>query len=290
MKQSLVRRVMTGCCLTLLTAAGASAQVLGTFSWQMQPYCNIVTLTLTQTPGGFTADGSDNQCGAAKLAGAAGMALFNPDGTVGLEFTIVTAPSGKAVHVSASVNPGNGSGSWTDSVGNSGTMALGAPGSGSPRPLPASGLGAAVITSAEIAPNAVGVSNINAAQVQTRITGSCPAGQTVSGVNQNGSVTCAAPPVELLAAFVASNGALTRGSGATNALSLGTGLYEVGFNRDVTQCYYSANSFDASSRVVQQLQPRSGNPNGVFLSLKTTDGANTLVNGSFYLTVFCPRP
>ena len=72
MKQSLVRRVMTGCCLTLLTAAGASAQVLGTFAWQMQPYCNIVTLTLTQTPGGFTADGSDNQCGAAKLAGAAG--------------------------------------------------------------------------------------------------------------------------------------------------------------------------------------------------------------------------
>ena len=290
MKPSLIRRVLTGCCLTLLTAAGASAQVLGTFSWQMQPYCNIVTLTLTQTPGGFTADGSDNQCGAAKLAGAAGMALFNPDGTVGLEFTIVTAPSGKAVHVSASVNPGNGSGSWTDSVGNSGTMALGAPGSGSPRPLPASGLGAAVITSAEIAPNAVGVSNINAAQVQTRITGSCPAGQTVSGVNQNGSVSCAAPPVELLAALVSSNATLTRGSGATNALSLGTGLYEVGFNRDVTQCYYSANSFDPSSRVVHQLQPRSGNPNGVFLLLRTTDGTNTLANGSFYLTVFCPRP
>jgi hypothetical protein len=124
MTHTLVRRVLAGCSLILLTVTGASAQVFGTFSWQMQPYCNIVSLTLTQTPGGFTVDGSDNQCGAAKLAGAAGMALFNPDGTVGLEFTIVTAPSPKAVHVSASVNPGTGNGSWTDSVGNSGSFTL----------------------------------------------------------------------------------------------------------------------------------------------------------------------
>ena len=76
MTHTLVRRVLAGCSLILLTVTGASAQVFGTFSWQMQPYCNIVSLTLTQTPGGFTVDGSDNQCGAAKLAGAAGMALF----------------------------------------------------------------------------------------------------------------------------------------------------------------------------------------------------------------------
>ena len=83
--------------MTLMLAASASAQVFGTFSWQMQPYCNIVTMTITQIPGGYTIDGNDNQCGVGgKLAGAAGMALLNPDGTVGLEFTIVTAPSGKA--------------------------------------------------------------------------------------------------------------------------------------------------------------------------------------------------
>ncbi|MBL8137833.1 MAG: hypothetical protein JNL48_14505 [Acidobacteria bacterium] len=62
-----------------------------------------------------------------------------------LNFTIVTAPSGKAVHVAAVVNPVTGSGTWTDSVGNTGNFALGAPGSGSPRPLPASGIGASAI-------------------------------------------------------------------------------------------------------------------------------------------------
>ncbi len=156
-----IRLALTALGMALLTASGASAQVFGTFSWQMQPYCNIVTLTITQIPGGYTIDGNDNQCGVGgKLAGAAGMALLNPDGTVGLEFTIVTAPSGKAVHVSASINPATGSGPWTDSIGNTGNFALGSPGSGSPRPFPASGLGAATVTAAELAPAAVGTSQL----------------------------------------------------------------------------------------------------------------------------------
>lgn len=187
-----IRLALTALCMTLLAASGASAQVFGTFSWQMQPYCNIVTLTITQIPGGYTIDGNDNQCGVGgKLAGAAGMALLNPDGTVGLEFTIVTAPSGKAVHVSASINPANGSGPWTDSVGNTGNFALGSPGSGSPRPFPASGIGASVITTTEIAAGAVGASDINTAEVQARVTGACSAGQAVSQVNANGTVVCA---------------------------------------------------------------------------------------------------
>ncbi len=151
-----LRVVMMALMVCALGASSASAQVFGTFTWQMQPYCNVVSLTITQIPGGYTIDGSDNQCGAAKLAGAAGMALINPDGTVGLEFTIVTAPAGKALHVSASLNPGTGSGPWTDSVGNSGTFALGANGPGPARPFPASGLGAATVTATEIAAAAVG--------------------------------------------------------------------------------------------------------------------------------------
>ncbi len=156
-----LKTALVTACLTLVIASGASAQVFGTFSWQMQPYCNIVTMTITQIPGGYTIDGNDNQCGlGGKLAGAAGMALLNPDGTVGLEFTIVTAPSGKAVHVSASVSPATGSGPWTDSVGNSGNFALGSPGAGSPRPLPTSGVAPATITSVEIATNAVTGANV----------------------------------------------------------------------------------------------------------------------------------
>lgn len=208
MTRARLRPVPTALLFTLLAATSASAQVFGTFSWQMQPYCNLVTLTITQIPGGYTVDGSDNQCGAGKLAGAAGMALLNPDGTVGLEFTIVTAPSGKAVHVSASISPATGSGPWTDSVGNTGTLALGAPSSGSPRPLPASGLGAGVVTTTEIASGAVGVANINVTQVQARVAGTCVAGQAVNGINQDGSVSCVAAPTELLGARVSSNGTL----------------------------------------------------------------------------------
>ncbi len=116
----------------VLSPAGADAQVFGTFTWQMQPYCNRVTLTLTNSPGGFTLSGSDDQCGSGGKASATGVAVFNTDSTVGVNFTIVTPPAGVAVHVSASVSPANGQGTWSDDVGNSGTFVLGANAPGLP--------------------------------------------------------------------------------------------------------------------------------------------------------------
>ncbi len=73
----------------------ASAQVFGTCPWQMQPYCNIVTLTLTTTPAGVTLDGTDDQCGATNKASVVGMASFSATGNVTLNVSIVTAPAGK---------------------------------------------------------------------------------------------------------------------------------------------------------------------------------------------------
>lgn len=179
----------------VLTSTSASAQVFGTFSWRMTPYCNVVTFTITQIPGGYTIDGNDNQCGAGgKLAGAGGMALINPDGTVGLEFTIVSAPSGKAVHVSASLSPATGSGPWTDSVGNSGSFDLGVPGAGSPRPLPASGVAPATITALELASGSVGASKIangavGAAQIATGAVGAAQIANGVVGASALGTIT-----------------------------------------------------------------------------------------------------
>lgn len=42
-------------------AAPLQAQTLGTFVWQLQPYCNRLTLTLTTAPSGFLAVGADDR-------------------------------------------------------------------------------------------------------------------------------------------------------------------------------------------------------------------------------------
>lgn len=137
MRRSTAVQGVIAAMVLLLGSTAASAQVFGTFSWQMQPYCNVVTLTLTSVTGNFTLDGSDNECGASKQASAAGIGVFNPDGTVGLNFTIVTSPSGQAIQVSASVSPATGQGTWTDSTGASGTFAFFANTPGLPaRPAP----------------------------------------------------------------------------------------------------------------------------------------------------------
>jgi hypothetical protein len=191
-----MRRIIRVAVVTLgisLATASANAQVLGTFNWQMQPFCNVVTLTLTAVPTGFTLDGYDDQCGATTRGAAVGIGVFNTDGTVGVNFTIVTSPAGKGVQVSARVSPANGQGTWADSVGNSGTFAFFAAVPGLPvRPLPASGVAPASITAAEIAAAAIGAAQINTTQVQSRVSGACAVGQAVTSVNANGTVVCAA--------------------------------------------------------------------------------------------------
>lgn len=109
----------------MMWPAHAGAQVFGTFTWQMEPYCNRVTLTLTNTPAGFALSGFDDQCGATGRAGAVGAAAPNLDGTIGLSFTIVAPPVGEAVHVSARVSPVTGQGTWSDDVGNAGSFGFG---------------------------------------------------------------------------------------------------------------------------------------------------------------------
>lgn len=119
----------------LALPATAAAQPLGTFRWQLQPYCNVITVTITQVGGTFRLEGTDDLCGAPKAASALGTAAMNPDGSVGFGLTIV-APAGASVHVSASVALPALGGTWRDSQGGSGTFAFvpGAGTGGSPRP------------------------------------------------------------------------------------------------------------------------------------------------------------
>lgn len=112
-------------------------QPLGTFVWQLQPFCNTLTLNVVQAGATFTLDGFDDQCGGAQRANATGTASFNPDGTIGLGINVVTSPGGAPVHIAARVNLSNYSGPWQDSAGNAGTFAFGVATGGSPRPTPA---------------------------------------------------------------------------------------------------------------------------------------------------------
>jgi hypothetical protein len=122
----------------ILTPVLTSAQTIGTFRWQLQAFCNVVTLTVTQNSGIFTLDGFDDQCGAATRAPVTGLAAPNPNGTIELGLNIVVSPSGAPVHVATAISPATLGGTWRDSTGATGNFVF-TPGNGtggSPRPVP----------------------------------------------------------------------------------------------------------------------------------------------------------
>lgn len=138
-----IRTLVVGILASALwPVAPVAAQPLGTFRWQMQPFCNVVTVVVTQQGGQFLLDGTDDQCGAPQLAGVRGVAFQNPSGSVGFGLTIVTAPGGTAAHVDAAISLTTLSGTWRDDAGNSGpyifTPGAGVP--GAPRPVAVGGV------------------------------------------------------------------------------------------------------------------------------------------------------
>jgi hypothetical protein len=112
----------------------SDAQVIGTFSWRTQPYCNIVTVTVIQQGGVYQLVGADNLCGTG-TAPITGTAV--PTGA-GVAFGFSAAlPTGGTAHLSATISLATLSGTWTDADGNTGSFAFGSPAAGSPRPPPA---------------------------------------------------------------------------------------------------------------------------------------------------------
>ncbi len=126
-----------------LTPHVASAQPLGTFRWNTAPYCNVLNLTVTQIGATFTLDGFDEQCGGNPRLPAHGIAVPQANGTVLLGIAIVNRPgSVTPMNVEAVIDPATISGTWRDSVGNSGRFPFNpGPTSGGPRPGPINGGG-----------------------------------------------------------------------------------------------------------------------------------------------------
>jgi hypothetical protein len=119
----------------VIMPVAAEAQSLGAFRWQLQPYCNVLTVTVTQSGGAYRLEGTDDQCGSARAA-AIGMAFQQLDGTIGLGLTIVGSPGGSPVHVEATINVATLGGTWRDSAGHTGAFVFtpGAGAGGTPRP------------------------------------------------------------------------------------------------------------------------------------------------------------
>ncbi|MGE4083736.1 MAG: hypothetical protein AB7H93_12110 [Vicinamibacterales bacterium] len=119
-------------------AAHADAQVIGTFNWQLQPYCNRIFVTVTQGPSSYQLSGYEDQCGATRRAPLVGTAVLNPDGTVQFGISL-TPPASRPVNVSATINLGDLNGTWSDGGGNGGALVFNAAAPGNPRPAAGTG-------------------------------------------------------------------------------------------------------------------------------------------------------
>jgi len=197
----------------LATAKATEAQPLGTFRWQLQPFCNVVSVTVTQSGGVFRLDGTDDQCGSGDLASVVGTAFQNPDGTIGFGLTIVATPGGAPVHVDAEINVATLNGTWRDSAGHTGGFVF-TPGTGTGgAPRPTTGT--------------IGALAIDPTQVQRRIGGTCPSEQFMQAINENGTVTCAAGAGSGDITGVTAGAGLT-GGGTSGDVALGLALTGTG--------------------------------------------------------------
>jgi len=132
-------RVLALLALGLIPDA-ASAQSLGTFRWQLQPFCNVITVLVTQIGAVYRLEGTDDRCGAgADQASVIGTAFLNPDGSIGFGLNIVSTPEGRPAPLTAEISLATLSGTWRDGGGSTGSFVFtpGAGTGGSPRPVPA---------------------------------------------------------------------------------------------------------------------------------------------------------
>lgn len=127
------------------------------------------------------------------------------------------------------------------------------------------------------------------------IAGPAVAGKSlnVGGSDVSPAITVGDLGMALMSAAINADGTIARGEGVVLAgtTKLGTGVYEVGFGRDITACVYQVTAVEsgigsATPRMVAVTR-RSGNNAGVFLQIR--DNTNTAVDNPFFVLVYCGR-
>lgn len=197
------RVIWTALLVPLLAAVGprsARAQPLGTFRWQLQPFCNVITTEVEARDGRYHVNGVDDLCGGQQRASVVGLAFPNPDGSLGIGLTSVT-PGAMPVHIDATIDPSSGNGAWRDSAGNAGVFVLtpGAGTGGATRPVPAGGIRPGSITSAEISPGSITGAALEPVSIANTVSpaGPCAPGASLTGFAPDGRGVCQGvrPPV-----------------------------------------------------------------------------------------------
>ena len=84
-------------------------------------------------------------------------------------------------------------------------------------------------------------------------------------------------------AEVSSTGTVVHGSRVISVTHIGTGSYQVDFDRDVSACAYNATAYFYGTTM--EVEPRSGDAHAVFVAASDYNG--TGVDTYFYLTVTC---
>src|SRR5262245_58988266 len=101
----------------VLYAAPASAQNLGTFRWQLQPYGSVLNLTVVQQGSIYLLDGFETQCGGNPSLPVTGVAVPQANGSVLIGVTTVNE-RGRGLHTRAFINTSDFNGFWSDNAGN----------------------------------------------------------------------------------------------------------------------------------------------------------------------------
>lgn len=85
-------------------------------------------------------------------------------------------------------------------------------------------------------------------------------------------------------AVINANGTIASSNGVTGALQpFGTGTYEIDFNRDVSECSYSATPWQDPLFIIAE--PRDLTPDGVYVEIY--EPSKTPTDAKFNIAVFC---